>query len=277
MMIVWRNNTGPMIGISPSTGMGRRWNRGGELRIAELGLSTFENRKLVSPMTSTLSTTPTITWSTRYLMEKVASTNDTSTPATTAAMSPATSDWVMDATTADAKAPASSWPSIATFTTPTRSEMTPPSAPKISGALSPTAPTSSPGTGMVAPAAAQLRKATRNRAAKTEVSHRGVETARYARQAESAAMPNSTIVTTIVTIATSAETSGNWMRSLLVDRRNMVTPLRAPTVKSSSAITAKTPRPIGGFQLRTAARSRPVVVAVWVGVATLTWSPSPSG
>ena len=38
--------------------------------------STCEKKKLVRPMTSTLSTTPTMTWSTKYLIENAASTND---------------------------------------------------------------------------------------------------------------------------------------------------------------------------------------------------------
>src|SRR6187455_3266417 len=100
-MIVWRNSTGPMMGISLRIGILMRSNRGGELSSSLLELSTVENRKLVRPTTSTLSTTPTITWSTRYLIENAASTNDTSTPATRAATSPSRGCWVTDATTAE--------------------------------------------------------------------------------------------------------------------------------------------------------------------------------
>ena len=42
-----------------------RENLGGEFKVAALGASTWLNMKLVRPMTSTVSTTPTITWSTR--------------------------------------------------------------------------------------------------------------------------------------------------------------------------------------------------------------------
>ena len=63
--MVWRKKIGPTRGMSPSTGIGTRGKRGGELRVAALGASTWLNKKLVMPMMSTLSTTPTITWSTR--------------------------------------------------------------------------------------------------------------------------------------------------------------------------------------------------------------------
>ena len=87
------------------------------------------------PVTSTLSTTPTMTWSTRYLIAKAASTNETSMPATAAATRPSSRLPVIEAITAELKAPASSWPSMAMFTTPTRSLSTPDIAPKISGTL----------------------------------------------------------------------------------------------------------------------------------------------
>ena len=46
------------------------------------------------------------------------------------------------------------------------------------------------------------------------------------------------------------------MMSLSVESLNVVTPPRAPITKISTAMMANAPRPIGGFQLRTAARSR---------------------
>ena len=76
-------------------------------------------------MTSTFSTTPTMTWSTKYLIENTARTMPTSMPATIAASRPRSGWRVSDATTAAVKAPASSWPSIAMLMTPTRSPMTP--------------------------------------------------------------------------------------------------------------------------------------------------------
>ena len=54
-----------MRGTSPSSGISQALNRGGEFRSAEFGASTWENMKLVSPITSTFRTTPTITWSTK--------------------------------------------------------------------------------------------------------------------------------------------------------------------------------------------------------------------
>src|SRR6478735_5797656 len=132
-MIVWRKKVGPMIGMSDRIGMLIRSNRGGEFRSAAFGARTWENRKLVNPTTSTFSTTPTMTWSTKYLIANAASTNDTSTPATAAASSPRYGLPVADATIAEVKAPASSCPSMAMLITPTRSEITPDSEPKISG------------------------------------------------------------------------------------------------------------------------------------------------
>ena len=63
-----------------------------------------------------------------------------------------------EATSAAANAPASSWPSMAMLTTPARSPRTPPSAPKTRGTASATEPASRPTIGIVAPAAAQVRK-----------------------------------------------------------------------------------------------------------------------
>ena len=64
-MAVCRKKIGPISGMSPRTGIGIRSNLGGWLRFAALGASTWLNMKLVRPMTRTLSTTPTITWSTK--------------------------------------------------------------------------------------------------------------------------------------------------------------------------------------------------------------------
>ena len=41
-MIVWRKSTGPMIGMSESTGIGDAVERSGELNTAAFGESTFE-------------------------------------------------------------------------------------------------------------------------------------------------------------------------------------------------------------------------------------------
>ena len=235
----------------------------------------------MSPITSTLSTTPTITWSTMYLIENTASTKETSTPATIAANRPATGWRVMDATTAEANAPASSCPSIATLITPTRSEITPLSAPKMSGALRPTAPTSRPGTGIVAPAAAHARKATRNISAKMLMSQSGVLRARNAMTAARAAITKSSTVTTTLTIGTASTSAGSWIRSLSVDSRNVVIPSRPNTMNRISPMTAKIPRAMAGFGFRTTAFSSTTgaddgIVALDERFATLTWSPPPS-
>ena len=117
-MIVCRKSTGPMSGISRRTGIGIRSNRGGSLASRRWARAPGEYRKLVSPVTSTFSTTPTMTWSTRYLIAKAPSTKATSMPATMAATRPAHGDPVIEATMAAANAPTSSWPSIAMLTTP---------------------------------------------------------------------------------------------------------------------------------------------------------------
>ena len=99
-----------------------------------------------------------MTWSTRYLIEKAASTKATSTPPIIAPTRPTKGFPVMLARRAALKAPKRNWPSIATLTTPTRSPMTPPSAPKMSGIDSDSAPKSRPVTGTSPPAAAHTRK-----------------------------------------------------------------------------------------------------------------------
>src|SRR5690625_5525089 len=65
----WLNSTGPMIGMSDSTGIGslgsrNRWFRSG------FSVSTVEKKNVVRPSTSTFSTTPTMIWSTQYLTLK---------------------------------------------------------------------------------------------------------------------------------------------------------------------------------------------------------------
>ena len=99
-----------------------------------VGREHLANRKLVRPMTSTLSTTPTMTWSTMYLIA-----NSAEHQRRPAGRRPSrrpgrpSGDPVSVATTAAANAPASSWPSIAMLTTPDRSPSTPPRAPNTSG------------------------------------------------------------------------------------------------------------------------------------------------
>ena len=53
------------MGISDRNGIGTRGKRGGELSASEFGFSSAPCRKLVSPVMSTFSTTPTMTCSTR--------------------------------------------------------------------------------------------------------------------------------------------------------------------------------------------------------------------
>src|SRR6478735_2077067 len=164
-----------MIGISLSPGMGHSGSRGGRFSRAGSAASTFEYRKLVRPVTSTFSTTPTMTWSTRYLIANAASTNDTSTPATRAASRPTTQLPVRVAVIAETKAPASSWPSMATLTTPPRSEMTPPRAPNTSGTDRLIVPNSRPVTGTgSSPEPAKARNPNMNSSAYTITSQIGV-------------------------------------------------------------------------------------------------------
>src|SRR5690606_238196 len=154
-----RNRTGPSTGMSDRTGIGTALNRVVELSVAAAGTSTWEYRKLVSPTTSTLSTTPTMTWLTWYVIAKRPSTSDTSAPASSAASRPMTALCVIDDTTAAVNAAPRSWASIAMLTTPARSPMTPPSAPYTNGTDQSTAPPSRPTTdrsrGLPAPAQAR--------------------------------------------------------------------------------------------------------------------------
>ena len=162
--------------------MAMRSKRAGALKAAELPDMRVENRKLVRPMTSTFKTTPTMIWSTKYLIENEARIVDTSAPASMAPASPANGLPVMLATSAATNAPESSWPSIAMLTTPTRSLMTPPSDPKISGVDTVSAPASRPIIGSVAPAAAQVRNAVRKMTANSVVTHSGIVFASRARR-----------------------------------------------------------------------------------------------
>ena len=92
-----------------------------------------------------------------------------------AASRPAHGDPVAEATIAAAKAPKSSWPSMAMLTTPARSPSTPPRAPKMSGTARAREPASSPTTGTVSPAAAQVRKPATQATAKRLRAQPGVE------------------------------------------------------------------------------------------------------
>lgn len=112
-------------------------------------------------------------------MLKAARMNDTSTPATSAPTRPTHGDPVIEAMSAEVNAPARNWPSMAMFTTPTRSEMTPPRAPNTSGTLRLSAPRSRPGMASDAPAADHARKPITNTTAKAVVTQSG--TRRYER------------------------------------------------------------------------------------------------
>lgn len=207
------------------------------------------------PVTSTLSTTPTMTWSTRYLIAKAASTNETNMPATIADARPMSGCPVREATTADTNAPASSWPSIATLTTPTRSESTPPSAPKMSGTDRATVPTRRPGTGIVWPADAQVRNATRNRIANTTVNQSGTFADRRTSTADTTVSAARTTVTATPVAAVGSTSGASWMRSVPVERPNVLDPSRPSSTNRTRAITVKTPKATGAFQLVATARS----------------------
>jgi len=95
--------------------------------------STLLYRKVVRPSAKTLSTTPRTTCSMWYRFASTASSEPSSAP-------PRAADQQADPHRAghrrgiaEAKAPNRNWPSIATFTTPERSQMMPHSAPRISG------------------------------------------------------------------------------------------------------------------------------------------------
>jgi hypothetical protein len=165
---------------------------------------------------------------------------------------------------------------MATFTTPTRSEITPPRAPKISGALSPTLPMSKPVTGRVAPAAAHVRNPTRNSTANTVMSHSDVFLARYAHTADSAAITNRITVTTMVTTVTSTSIGASWIRSASVESRNRVVPVRGTARNSTRAMTANAASAMGAFQLRMTAFSSVTVSTLGVCTEVVTWSPRPS-
>ncbi|MDT4880371.1 hypothetical protein FQZ97_1161190 [compost metagenome] len=105
-----------------------------------------------------------------------ASTMETTAPATAAASSPTKGFPVIVATMAAVKAPPSNWPSMAMFTTPTRSHRTPESEPNTSGTASVTDPAMRPARemfGVRAPATTQMRKAATKRTINVTGSQRG--------------------------------------------------------------------------------------------------------
>jgi hypothetical protein len=86
--------------------------------------------------------------------------------------------------------------------------------------------------------------------------------------------------TTIPVIRVGRPTSGNWMRSAVVDRRIVLTPSRANTTRSRNPSTVNTARAIGAFQLRMTAAGAPEAGSTgWVGwvtgAAMLTSQPPP--
>ena len=61
----WLNSTGPMIGMSDSTGTGSAGRRMERFHCPGLSDRTVEKKKLVRPTTRTLRTTPMMIWSTQ--------------------------------------------------------------------------------------------------------------------------------------------------------------------------------------------------------------------
>src|SRR5665647_2388888 len=108
-------------------------------------------------------------------MVNTPSTNATRAPARIAVSRPITGLLVREPAIAALNAPASSWLSIAMFTTPARSPITPPRAPNTRGTARRTAPPMSRTTGKSRslPAPAHERKATRRTLAKTTESQMG--------------------------------------------------------------------------------------------------------
>ena len=86
------------------------------------------------PSAKKLIAKPTITWSTRYLIENTASIHANTTPVSIAIMVP-NQRFVSDAPTAPVNAPASNMPSIAILITPLRSHKMPARAPSVIGTL----------------------------------------------------------------------------------------------------------------------------------------------
>ena len=111
------------------------------------------------PITNTLSTTPTMICWARYLIAKTASTTESKAAVNTAETSPMIWLSVMLETTAAINAPVSSCPSIAMLTTPTRSAITPPMAPRMMGTANTSACPTMNATGTVLSAASQPSRA----------------------------------------------------------------------------------------------------------------------
>ena len=138
---------------------------------------------------------------------------DNSAAPTIATMSPRYRLSVSEPTTAARNAPVRSWPSIAILTTPTRSDMIPPIAPRARGTASTTAFPRMNANGSVFPAASHASSATTASNPKTRVSHNGVTCLRRARTNENTAIATRTVPRTSPTTFDATRKSGRWMRS----------------------------------------------------------------
>src|SRR5699024_4466773 len=113
------------------------------LKSPGLSLITEPKKNEVSPIASTLSTTPTMICWTWYPTANMASSGPMCNSTIGSASRPIQTLPVIESTRVAPKAPNSSWPSIAMLMTPERSESTPDRAPKASGTASTIVPCSS--------------------------------------------------------------------------------------------------------------------------------------
>ena len=165
-----------------------RLNVPGKLSPALFWVMTCEYKKLVTPITRTFSRTPMMIWSTKYLIASEARIVDSSAAPIIAARTPTQSEPVMLPITAAKNAPVRSWPSMAMFTTPTRSLMMPPMPPRIIGRASTRVLPSKNPTGTSAPAASQPSNETIATRPKEIVSHFGTRFLAMPNQSDSAAI-----------------------------------------------------------------------------------------
>ncbi|CAB4586887.1 unannotated protein [freshwater metagenome] len=145
---------------------------------------------------------------------------------------------VSEPTTAARNAPVRSCPSIAMLTTPTRSDMIPPIAPRARGTARTTALPRMNAKGREFPAANHASSATTASNPKIRVSHNGVTRLRCANTNETTAIATSVAPRTRPTMFDATRKSGRWIRSSCLDHWNATMSVLPTTPNATRTNTA---------------------------------------
>src|SRR5665647_95243 len=179
--------------------------------------------------------------------------------------------------------PPRSWLSLAMFTTPARSPITPPRAPNTRGTASRTAPPMSRTTGKSRslPAPAHERKATRRTLAKTRESQMGTLFAARTYSTAPAVATTARATHTQARGMPGTETLGTWKNSPAEEKRYFTFPARDPSRRRSTNSPVTTPNAIGALRLITVtcrtSSSAGAEAGAGAGAATAVIRSPPSG